>query len=214
MASDPQTWTDLTTAVKSWTEQDFTDAQTQQFIALAERDLQRMVFTPDREAALTITADAQTEVLPTDFWGFKSGPFVDGDLDRELTRVTAAELRALFPDTTITSTPTHYAIEGENILFGAVPDEATTVKGTYYVTIPALGASQATNWLLTDHSDLYLAAALVWAFRFHMDEQRASYWTNIRDGLIRDVNLSGIRRSNSGPLVPTSPVSSVGGVQA
>lgn len=210
----PATWTSLTAAVKTWAEQDFTDAQAQEFIGLAEEEFQCLIFTPDRESPLSITANALSETLPTDFWGFKSGPYIDGDMDTGLTRVTAAELRALYPDTTQTGTPWHYAIEGESILFGPVPSEAFTIKGTYYVTIPVLGASVASNWLLTDHYRLYLAGALVWAFRFHMDEQRAGYWTNIRDRLIQEVNNAGVRRANSGPLVPTSPVSNVAGVRA
>ena len=206
--ADPQTWAELKTSVGNWTNEDFTTAQIEEFISLGERHLNRTVFTPDREAALSITADAQSETLPADFWGFKSGPYVDAATDVALVRLTPGDLRATYPDGTV-GTPAHFAIEGENILFGPIPS-SSAIKGTYYATIPALGASQATNWLLTDHPDAYLAAVLVEAFAFHMDEARVGFWTARRDDKIADINRSGARRSaNSGPLVATHSIGQV-----
>lgn len=214
MPSDPSTWATLQASVESWLGQDFTDAQVQEFIALGERHLQRTLFTPDRESASSLSADAVAEALPADFWGFKSGPYVDGSTDTVLTRVTPAMLRTSFPDGT-TGALTHFAIEGENILFGPAPAAATSIKGTYYATIPALGAGQATNWLLTDHPDLYLAAALVEGFAYHLDEARAAWWERKRDRKIADVNAAGTRRSaNSGPLTAASGYASVANVLA
>ena len=208
MASDPQSWAELESALGAWLDQDVGAAQLRQFIALAERHLNRSVFTPDRESELSITADAQAEALPTDFWGFKSGPYVDASSDVALVRLTPGDLRATYPDGT-TGTPAHYAIEGETILFGPIPSSAA-IKGTYYATIPALGASQSTNWLLTDHPDLYLAAALVEAFAFNMDEARVNFWSARRDDKIADVNRAGARRSaNSGPLVATHSIGQI-----
>lgn len=214
MPADPSTYATLQTSVEAWLGQDFEDTQIEEFIALAERHFQRSVFTPDRESALSLTVDAQSEALPADFWGFKSGPYIDGSTDTVLTRLEPGDLRATYPDAT-TGTPAHYAIEGENILFGPTPGSSITVKGTYYATIAVLSDANTTNWLLTDYPDLYLAGALAEGFLYHMDEARASLWAGKRDAIIDSINKAGMRRSaNSGPLTATHSVQSISNIQA
>lgn len=213
--SDPQTWAALKTSVRAWLvdieTSSVSDAQLGEFVAFAERDFQRTIFTPDREAALSLTATAQSTALPADFWGFKSPPYVDASTDVALIKLTPGALREWFPDGT-TGTPTHYAIEGENILLGPIPTSAA-VKGTYYKTIPALSSGTATNWLLTDHPDVYLAGALHYAHLFQMDEQRAVLWLGKMQRAVDAINRTAISRTNSGPLSASSNVRHVRNIQ-
>lgn len=217
MAEDPSTWAELKTSLRDWLDKDtggISDDRLEECIAFAERHFQRNVFTPDREAALAITADAQSEALPSDFWGFKSGPYVDAATDVVLVRLEPGDLRRTYPTGT-TGTPAHYAIEGENILFGPVPSSSVTVKGTYWQTIPALNSGQTTNWLLTDHPDLYLAGSLHYAYLFLRDNEGAAYWRAERDVLIREISKAARRREvNSGPLIATHSVGHVRNIQA
>lgn len=218
MAEDPTTWAELKTSARLWFgdvgTDSIADAQLEESIALAERHFQRTVFTPDREEALSITADAASEALPSDFWGFKSPPYVDGSIDQPLTRTTPGDLRATYPDAT-TGTPAHFAIEGENILFGPVPSSSLSIKGTYYKTIPALASGTTTNWLLTDHPDLYLAGTLHYAFLFLMDEARSALWGEKMARAVEDINRAGRKRSvNSGPLTAQHSVQHVPNIQA
>lgn len=217
MAEDPITWTALKTSARAWLDSDTTgisDDQLEECIGLAERHFNRTVYTPDRESAFSISADAQSEALPSDFGGFKSGPYVDGATDVILERVTPGELRSMYP-TSATGTPQHYAIEGENILFGPIPASATAIKGTYYAVISPLNGSTATNWLLTDHPDLYLAGTLHYGFTFRMDPEHAGYWLSMMQAHIETINRAGIRRAtNSGPLASSSSTSQVRNVQA
>lgn len=213
MAVSFDTWAELQTALEEWTTIDVSDAQNQEFIALAEDHFQLTVFTPDREAAYSLSADAQSEALPTDFWGFKSGPYIDGSPDRVLTALTPGDLRATYPDSS-TGTPAHYAIEGENILFGPTPSSAQTIKGTYWQTIPPLSGSATSNWLLLLHPRLYLYGSLVEAFAFHMDEAREAKWAARRDELIDNINKAGRRRTNSGPLTASHSRPNVRYIQA
>ncbi len=190
------------------------DEQLEEFIAFAERDFQRRVFTPDREEAYSLSADAQSEALPGDFWGFKSGPYVDASPDVVLTKLSPGDLRATYPSGA-TGTPAHYAIEGENILFGPIPSSATSIKGTYWKTIPPLASGTTTNWLITDHPDLYLAGTLHYAHLFLLDEARAGLWGSKRDEAIEAINQAGSRRaSNSGPLVASHSIGNMPNIQA
>lgn len=215
MPGDPTTFSGLKTSLANWLNRDdLSTTEIPEAIAFAEREFQRTVHTPDREEALSISADAQSEALPSDFWGFKSPPYVDGSPDRKLTRATPAELRSAYPDAT-TGTPAHFAIEGENILFGPTPASATAIKGTYYKTIPALSDANTTNWLLTDHPDLYLNAALAHLHTLLKDYDAANYHRSLATGLVEQVNKAGGRRSaNSGPLVATHSTGHVRNIQA
>lgn len=214
MAEDPTTWAGLKTDIANWLNRDDLTSQIPIFIAYAERHFQRVIFTPDREEALSITADAQSEALPSDFWGFKSGPYVDGATDVILTRLEPGDLRRTYPDAT-TGTPSHYAIEGENILFGPTPSSSLTIKGTYYKTIPVLNASTATNWLLTDHPDVYLAGALFEASLYVIDDTRAAIWKTRRDEGIELINrVARKREANSGPLTRTHSYRAIRNIQA
>lgn len=217
MAEDPTTWSGLKTSVRSWMAEISTDSiseeRLEECIAFAERHFQRSIFTPDRESALSITADAQVEALPSDFWGFKSPPYLDSSPDVILQKLTPDDLRATYP-TTATGTPSHYAIEGENILFGPTPSSSQTIKGTYYATITPLNSTDTTNWLLTDHPDLYLAGAMYYAHLFLMDEQRALLFKSKMELFIDEINKSGRRRSNSGPLTANHSVLHVRHIRA
>jgi hypothetical protein len=217
MAEDPITWSALKTSVRDWCDSDtggISDDRLEECIALAERHFNRTIFTPDREAAFSVSADAQSEALPADFWGFKSGPYVDGTADIVLERLTPGALRAMYP-TTGTGTPRHFAIEGENILFGPIPASATAIKGTYYTVISPLSGSTATNWLLTDHPDVYMAGTLYYVFLFRQDRDNAANWLALMGAHIETISRSGRQRSaNSGPLAASSQTASVRNIQA
>lgn len=217
MAEDPTTWSGLKTSARSWMAEISTDSlsedRLEECIAFAERHFNRRIFVPDRETALSITADAQVEALPTDFWGFKSPPYIDASPDVILQKLTPDDLRATYP-TTATGTPSHYAIEGENILFGPTPSSAQTVKGTYYSTISALNSGTATNWLLTDHPDIYLAGTMYYCHLFLLDEKRALLFKTKMELLIDELNRSGARRTNSGPLTMSHSVQHIPNIRA
>jgi hypothetical protein len=217
MAEDPITWATLKASARAWLVDIETgaisDDQLEEFIAFAERHFQRTIFTPDREAALSLSATTQVTALPTDFWGFKSPPYIDAAMDVPLVKLTPGDLRATYRTTT-TGIPAHYAIEGKNLLLGPTPSSSQSVKGTYYQTIPALNSGTATNWLLTDCPDIYLAGLLHHAFLFQMDEARAGMWAAKASAAIEDLNRAGQRRSNSGPLVANHGVGSIPNIQA
>lgn len=216
MAEDPITWTDLKTSVRSWLDVEtgaLSDERLEECIAYAERHFNRNIFVPDRESALSISASAQSTALPADFWGFKSPPYIDAATDIVLQKITPAGLRAAYP-TSSTGTPAHYAIEGENILVGPTPASAQTIKGTYYSTIAPLNAGTATNWLLTDHPDIYLHGAMHYCCLFMKDETRAGLHKSQMAALIEDLSRAGRRRSNSGAMAATHSVQHIPNIQA
>ncbi len=198
MANDPQTFAALKLAIEGWFHGNSEIAErAPEFIALAERRLNRMVFTPDRETTATLTA-AATVSLPADFWGVKS-LWIDADPKVVLDPLTIDELMQTYPAAS-TGEPGHYAIVGSTLYLGPSPDSAYSLKLAYWAKLTALSDSNTTNWLLTAAPDLYLAAALVEANLWFKDEERATMWNGRVQEYIVQMNLDGKRRQMSGPV--------------
>lgn len=213
MANDPSTYSGLVTSVANWLNRtDLSTTEIPEAIALAERRFQRLVFCPEREVNTTLTATAATVALPSDFWGMKS---VYADLATKivLQQVTREQLDALFPSTT-TGNVSYFAIEGENMLLGPTPSDSTDLIMTYYQTIPALNSSDTTNWLLTDHPDLYMWGALAELHVLLRDTEGMQIFEAKMRNVLDDVNRSGRDRHFAGPLYATTQIPNVRNVQA
>jgi hypothetical protein len=97
MTADPTTYTALQASLANWLNRDDLTSEIQEAIAFAERMFQRTIFTPDREAALSLSASAQSVALPANFWGLKTAPYVDAATDAVLVRMTARLMKLATP---------------------------------------------------------------------------------------------------------------------
>jgi len=68
---------------------------------------------------------------------------------------------------------------GNVFVFGPFPDSAYNVQGTYYQKAPYLSSSQTTNWMVTSAPGILLAACLVEAAKFLLDDTMLQRWTAI-----------------------------------
>ena len=206
MPSDPTTWTELKATLANWLARDDLTAEIPEAIALAERRFQRTVFAPEREIVADLVLNAEEVSLPADFWGIRAIHISSSDPRIVLEPMTLAELRNAYAANT-TGRPQNYAIRGEKLILGPAPDASYTAKLSYIQTIPALGSGQATNWLLTDHPDLYLYGALHALHLLLADEARAAFFDARFREAAEEVNRSALRRSSGGaPLRIRAPI--------
>lgn len=195
MASDPQTWAELKASVALWLVRDDLTDRIPEFIALAERRLNRLVFTPDREATTTLTA-AATVALPTDFESVRA-IWLDTDPKVVLDQMTVNELRQAY-SSSATGQPGNYAISGSNLLLGPSPDSAYSVKLAYWQTLTALSDSNTDNWLLLAYPDLYLAATMVEARLALHDPDSARMWDARVVSKIDEINRHAMQKQYGG----------------
>lgn len=73
-----------------------------------------------------------------------------------------------------TGQPRYWARVGDQFQYFPAPDQAYTATLTYTRRVPALSESNPTNWLLTNHPDVYLFGALKEAGPFLLDSERTS----------------------------------------
>lgn len=201
--ANPTTWAELKTSLTTRMIRDDLADVVAEHISTAECWMQREIFGPEREVSTTLTVTDGVATLPDDFGGVKL-VYVDGTSDTVLEHVTPSELRELYP-TANTGTPLHFAIEGETMLFGPVPSSGLVIKLQYVEGIPALGDSQATNWLLTDHPDLYVYASLAELCEYTRDfieaDRHRAKAAIIADSVQRSFRR---RKTNSGPLAASA----------
>jgi len=170
------TYAQLQAAVANWLHRTDLTAAIPDFIALAEariaRDLrtQRMVTTE----VLAATAGVRSVALPTGWLEFSTVSVIS-DPDRVLSVVSTYDLDARAPESSRNAMPAVYAIEGDQMLLGPVPDADYSLRARYYKRLAALSNDADTNWLLTDFPGVYLFGALAESAPFLQDD-RVQLW--------------------------------------
>jgi hypothetical protein len=92
--------------------------------------------------------------------------------------------------------------DGSAVMFAPEPDTTYNLTIHYRRAIDSLGASQTTNWLLTNHPDVYLYGSLVESAAYLREDERLPMWERKLATAIEDVRLLKDRqRFGGGPLV-------------
>jgi hypothetical protein len=151
------TFSELKTAINNWSHRgDLNDTRIEEFIALAESDLQiRANLTQwDTEATVTVTAGAGS--LPADFQSMRSVRF--GADSRQLGNISAAKGDFLV-GATEASEPINYFIIGTELRL--VPVATGDASILYVARFTPLSGSATPNSLLTLFPDAYLLGSMV-----------------------------------------------------
>jgi hypothetical protein len=198
-------YSDLLTAVAGWLNRSDLTATIPDFIKLAEAEFNRTLRTIEMEATSSLTVTSGVSNLPADFLGARSIFVANTVLDY----ITPGE--ALEDDST--GTPIFYTIVDGQFVFR--PSNSTTATLYYYQSIPALTASNTTNWLMTKHPDLYLFATCAQAEVYVWNDPRLPMWKARTEELLEQIN-SGVTKERYGGrrLVAQSRVAQVHNIRA
>ena len=102
------------------------------------------------------------------------------------------------PVSVASAMPRYWTVDGGNVAL-----DAPLADGSYIITMRyrqsfALSASSPTNWLLTNHPDLYLFGALLESAPFIKDDDRTVLWQDRFDRALNEIqNKEGWSRSMS-----------------
>ena len=188
----------LVSAIGKWLERTDIADRIPDFIRLAEARFRRVIRTPEREAALTIGLTGSTP-LPTDFDSVRLLT-VPGAIPRpNVSEVTPAEF---YSRTRYAGEPNVFTTVGGQILLAPTPSSAVSALLIYYGNIPALTASNGSNWLFAANPDLYLFGALVQAEFYGWNDERLPLIKSALDEMLQEISQRGMRkRFGSSPLV-------------
>lgn len=192
------TYAELQTEIAAWVNKTSLTAKIPDFVTLAEAKLNRRLRTRWQEATLTPTA------IDTDFHIAQPANVAAVKAlwrDAEPTwRIEQKDLSYVIENRDSSGgLAGFYAWDGANWSFDGAADDIT---GTVYEKVPALSDSATTNWLLTDHPDVYLFTSLEFAAKYLRDFDGAIAWRTESDNLIAELNsVSAADQVSGGPLI-------------
>lgn len=155
----------------------------------------------EMQAETTITADAESETLPSNFLEMESVYIDSGGARRPLLPISEMS-QAVRHDSS--GQPYYYAVHNGELTFMPVPDGTYTVTVRYYARLSALSADSDTNDVLTNYPGLYLYAALTHAAVWAGDSDRAQEFNAAYTAELNLVQIKDRKRRYSGPMVQRS----------
>ena len=185
---DISDYTTLKNALQPWLDrEDDTDITTKLslFVKLAEGHLNRRIKAVETDTALTgtvnsrsLTTSSLSIVEPLALWRLE-----DGD-EHEVTK----KRDGTFAYDGDSGRPGFWAIDASfsRIDMDRPLDQAYSFRFRYVERF-ALSDSVTTNWLLTNHPDVYLAACLYEGFNYLQSDSDVAKWKVIRDEGVSDV---------------------------
>lgn len=189
--TDIRTYSGLQTGALRWLRRvndDFFEEDVPMLIALAETRINRDLRVRLMETTATLTIDAASESLPTDFLEVKA-LVLQTTPKAVLTPVTPAALYTEFANG-VTGQPQKYSIIGSTFRTGPAPDATYTAELIYYAKIAALSSTNTTTTVLTANPDIYLYATLLEAAPYLKNDQRIQTWADLYQRAIGAVGVS------------------------
>jgi hypothetical protein len=195
------TYAELQTAAANWLDRTDLTARIPEFIELAEASFNRKIRQPDMVTKNdSFSISGQYNTLPSDTLEIIR-IVVDVQPVIVLEYLTPEELAQRRADLTGTGKPYYFTLIGgssNQLEVLRSPDETYTSSIVYYTRIPALTDSATTNWLLTNHPDVYLFGTLVEAEPYLKNDERMPLWMSRLESALTDLRLQGERELHSG----------------
>lgn len=192
------TYANLQTSVASWLNRQDLTAVIPDFITMAEAQFNRELRVIQMEAlsvgsSLASAAGFGTVGFPTDWLETRTLRLASPTAGQQILEYVGEEELDQLQAEGLTNTTRYYTmINGEFQLLPA-PAAAVTYNLRYYAKIPALSASNATNWLLTKSPDVYLYSACLQAAPYLKNDERVATWGAIRAKIITDIQYESER---------------------
>src|SRR5574340_1768055 len=196
-----QTYDDLIANVAGWLNRGDLAAVIPTFVSLFEAQFNKDPRGRIQKSVVIASANIANELSPVPsnyiqmqnlrIPGSQSNP--DG-LDL-LTPQQVGQFRARY---NVAGEPLYYAIIGTQLRLLPIPDQQYTFEMEYFSKLPALSASNETNWLLADRPDIYLYGSLLQAEPYLKNDERIPVWRGLYDSAMEALNTTDDRALFSG----------------
>jgi hypothetical protein len=187
----------LRASIADWLNRDDLTSVIPDFISLAEAQLERRLPTQKMVKRVDITISAQFTTLPSDFLSAKSLVLTSTAPVQQLVFLTEDELDAKKTVYRTTGKPQYFALIVDQVETLPPPDTSYTAELTYVATLAKLSDSNASNWILERHPDVYLYGSLLQAAPYLRDDERVALWTPLYGQAIEDMILQNERAAFS-----------------
>lgn len=190
------------------------DTRLPRFVQMVEAVLKRNLRTLDGETSVeqALVAEDDTFDLPADFLSLRS-IYILGDTEEDepnlpLESYSPAAFAQRF--TGLAGIPTAYTRIADTIQIAPAPEEALTLKLLYFASFTPLTAL-ATNWIITDHPDIYFYGVCAQALAWDKDDNNP--FAALFAGTIEDLKRSrAMDRWGPGLAIPV-PITQISGAR-
>ena len=183
------TYAELKTNIANYLNRSDLTSYIDTFIDSTEAELNRRLRTKEMIKRATATADSQYLTVPTD-WQEAINIEITSNNFSPLFQQSIESLDVYRKaNNNITGQPIYYAMVDDSIELAPTPDSSYTLQLTYYAKINALSDSNTTNFVSTDHPDVYLYGALKHASIFLMEDDRIPLFTNQFEKALEEIRL-------------------------
>lgn len=191
-------YSELQVAVANWLDRDDLTDRIQEFIALGEARINRVlrVRLMENKYTASTVAGQRNYALPTGYIQMRNFQ-LNTDPLTPLSYVTPGIYHRLWGGSS-DGTPNFYTIITNEIQLGPVPASVLTMEMLFYKRITALSGSNTTEQMLTDNPDIYLYSALLEAEPFIMNDERVSLWAQGFQQAISDLQEQDNKDRHSG----------------
>lgn len=178
-------YSDLQTSIGNWIHRSDLTSVIPDFVSMAEARISRDLRLRKQmtTATLTATAGSPTVALPADWLSFENIS-VAANPDRNLVYVPIEHIDSKY-NSASSGIPAVYTIEGDDLILAPTPDSAYSLPVIYYARFPSL-ITNSTNWLMTNHPNVYLFACLIEAAQYTYDNDKVQMFSaRYNEGLQR-----------------------------
>ncbi len=202
------TYAELKTAMADWSHRSDLTTYLDDFIDQTESFFRLSPVSPSEpgiggiranitRATGTLSAGTETLARPSDFleaYRFRLTADTGG-----LVEYTGPENIGLYKRTG--SGMPHYWTVSDVIEFDVAPDSAYAYELSYYPDFVALDGTNTTNWVITNHPNIYLSGCLYNLYSFIQDAENRAHWLTQFKSTVHGVN-DAYRRSrySQGPI--------------
>ena len=194
------TYATLKTAIADFLNRDDLTSAIDNFIALAESQINRDVRHWKMETRSSGQQDPSDEYmqLPTDWLETIRLHVTDRGTNSVnlLSRASMADKRAGKEDAT--GNVTHYTHADGQIQLYPTPSSTTNLELLYFAKSKALSSSNADNWLLLDAPDVYLYGALLHSAPYLGEDERVAIWAQMYGAAVARLNETSEASKHSG----------------
>ena len=183
------TYDELKTSIADFLNRDDLTSVIPDFITMAEAEMHRRIRHWRQEKRSTAELDTQYSAIPADFLEVISFHISSGDY-RSLELISRAQMQdRRYRSGDASGKPAFYAITAGEIEVYPTPDGTYDAELYYYSRIPALSASNTSNWVLEYFPDAYLYGSLVHSAPYLKDDPRLQTWAALSKNVIDGINI-------------------------
>jgi len=193
------TYANLLSAIQNWTHRSDLGTYDDDFVTLAESRINNELRVRQNETVVASTMSSGVISVPSDYVEAKDFRISSTTPNYWLERKSAEWIYANYPDRSATGTPSFWARDGGNFVFGKYPDSDYVCTLNYYHRLPAL--SGTVHSVFTSYPGLYLFAALAETAPFLKDDKRVVLWEAKYQDILKKVQAESDREMYSGSVL-------------